>query len=149
MSAFEAALKAEITRIARKEGRAVQKQLRTLSGHYRREIAALKQKIAALEKQLGRSAGKAGRAAPAPATDGAEGDDGAKARRFSATRLAAQRAKLGLSAQEFGQLIGVSDQTIYKWESGKVRPRAAQLDAIVESRKHTKATAAAALAEKA
>ena len=39
-------------------------------------------------------------------------------RRFSATRLAARRAKLGLSAAVYGKLVGMSGATIYLWEQG-------------------------------
>jgi len=42
-------------------------------------------------------------------------ETGAVQRRFSPARLAATRKKLGLSAADFGALIGVSGQSIYKW----------------------------------
>lgn len=55
--------------------------------------------------------------------------------RFSAKGLAAQRSRLGLSAAQMGLLLGVSGQSIYKWEAGKARPRASQLPAIVQLKK--------------
>ena len=55
-------------------------------------------------------------------------------RRFSAGRLAAHRAKVGISAASYGQLVGVSGQTIYHWEQGKARPRAAQLEQLAAVR---------------
>lgn len=56
----------------------------------------------------------------------------AKARRdgFSAATVARERARLELSAADFGQLIGVSPLTIYNWEKGKSRPRQAQIDKL-------------------
>ncbi|WP_323745972.1 helix-turn-helix domain-containing protein [Diaphorobacter caeni] len=46
-------------------------------------------------------------------------------RRFSASRLAAHRQKTGLSAADYGALVGVSGQSIYHYEQGKARPHAA------------------------
>ena len=48
--------------------------------------------------------------------------------RFSPEKLAAHRAKLELSAADYGELMGVSALTIYNWEKGKTRPRATQID---------------------
>jgi DNA-binding transcriptional regulator YiaG len=47
--------------------------------------------------------------------------------RFRADGLKSHRAKLGLSAKEYGRLVGVSGLTIYNWENGKTRPRSQQL----------------------
>ena len=38
----------------------------------------------------------------------------------------AHRAKLGLCADNYGKLVGVSGVTIYKWETGKNKPQEAQ-----------------------
>ena len=37
------------------------------------------------------------------------------------------RERLGLSADDFGKLLGVSAQSIYNWEHENARPRAEQL----------------------
>ena len=76
-------------------------------------------------------------------------DDDAQStnRRFSATRLAAQRRKLGLSAADFAALLGVSGQSVYKWEHGESRPRARQLEAIAALRGIGKREAAERLAK--
>jgi DNA-binding XRE family transcriptional regulator len=47
--------------------------------------------------------------------------------RFSAKGLQSHRSRLGLSASEFGKLLGVSAQTIYNWEHEAARPRDEQL----------------------
>jgi DNA-binding transcriptional regulator YiaG len=125
-------LKAEISRVARKEVRAEIETLKRASVAYRASIAELRRQVNALEKELRRFAKAATRPATLPdsANEPAEGTK----RRFSATRLAAHRTRLGLSAASYGQLVGVSGQTIYHWEQGKARPRAAQLESLASVR---------------
>ncbi len=135
-------LKQEIARVARKEARADTQQLKKASAHYRSDIAALKRRIAALEKLVGRL----GKAA-AKSTLVAMTDEPASSFRFSASGLQAQRKRLGLSASEAGLLLGVSDQSVYKWENGKTRPRASQFASIAALRSLNKKQAAARLNE--
>ena len=125
-------LKAEISRVARKEVRAEIETLKKASVAHRASIAEVRRQVNALEKELRRVAKGVARPSKAPASDN-EATAGTK-RRFSATRLAAHRAKLGLSAANYGQLVGVSGQTIYHWEQGKARPRAAQLENLAAVR---------------
>jgi DNA-binding transcriptional regulator YiaG len=141
MSNFASAFKDEIARIARKEVRAQTDELRKASAQYRSHIATLRRRIDTLEKQLKRADKSTGRTAPTEEQD----DAGGPPRRFSATRLAAQRRKLGLSAADFAALLGVSGQSIYKWEHGEARPRARQIQAIAELRGIGKREAAARL----
>lgn len=124
-------LKAEISRVARKEVRAEIETLKKASAAYRSSIAELRRQVSSLEKEFRRAAKGASRST---ATTDLEADDASTKRRFSATRLAAHRAKLGLSAASYGQLVGVSGQTIYHWEQGKARPRAAQLESLAAVR---------------
>lgn len=49
--------------------------------------------------------------------------------RFRADGVSAHRKRLGLSAERFAKLVGVTGQSVYNWEQGK-RPRAAQLAAL-------------------
>jgi DNA-binding transcriptional regulator YiaG len=65
--------------------------------------------------------------------------------RFSARAVRAQRRRLGLSAADYGKLVGVSGLTIYSWEHGNRRPRKAQLAALVTARRVGKREAAAKL----
>ncbi|WP_225782214.1 DNA-binding transcriptional regulator [Xenophilus sp. Marseille-Q4582] len=145
MSNFASLLKAEISRVARKEVRAEIESLRKASAQQRGHIAALRRQIQDLERALRRAA----RSAPAHGTAGppAAGSalDSEPQRRFSAQRLASHRSKLGLSAAAYGQLVGVSGQTIYNWEQGQARPRPEQLKKLVAVRVLTKASAAAQL----
>lgn len=135
-------LKDEISRIARKEARAQTAEFKKASAQYRSHIAALRRRVEELERQLKRANKAAARQAETPAD---EGDDQGPHRRFSAARLAAQRKKLGLSAADFATLIGVSGQSVYKWEHGEARPRARQLEAIAALRGVGKREAAARL----
>ncbi|MEJ1127760.1 helix-turn-helix transcriptional regulator [Variovorax sp. CCNWLW225] len=124
-------LKTEISRVARKEVRTEIETLKKASTHHRASIAALRRQVEKLEKEL-RRALKMSSSAPS-AGDADDGESG-PSRRFSATRLAAHREKLGLSAAAYGKLVGVTGQTIYKWEQGKARPRKAQLEGLASVR---------------
>ena len=143
MPNIAAVLKDEIARIARKEARAQTAEFKKASAQYRAHIAALRRRIEELERQLKRAS-----KAPSRNSAAEDDDDQPTARRFSATRLAAQRRKLGLSAADFAALIGVSGQSVYKWEHGEARPRARQLEAIAALRGIGKREAAARLAER-
>lgn len=136
MTNIAAALKAEIARVARKEIRAEVEILRKAIGQQRSSIVQLKREIAELNKAL-KNAQKSLRA-PASAADAARKsnqtqtaiEDDGKARRFSAARLTAHRAKLGISAADYGRLVGMSEATIYLWEQGKARPKPEQVQAL-------------------
>lgn len=145
MPNIAAVLKDEIARIARKEVRAQTEDFRKSSGQYRAHIAALRRRVDELERELKRVGKKAERSSPS-AQQGEDDSPGAR-RRFSAARLAAQRRKLGLSAADFAALLGVSGQSIYKWENGESRPRARQLEAIAGLRGVGKREAADRLAQ--
>jgi DNA-binding transcriptional regulator YiaG len=134
-------LKSEISRIARKEIRSETDDFKKVSSQYRSHIADLRRRIDALERQLKKTTKASARSEPAAVSD----DSDAVQRRFSPARLAATRKKLDLSAADFGALIGVTGQSIYKWESGEARPRSKQLDAIASVRGIGKREAAARL----
>lgn len=135
-------LKEEIARVARKETRGETQQLKKASAHYRSDIAALKRRVAVLEQLVGRLS----KAAHKP-TSSSMVDHSVGSFRFSASGLQAQRKRLGLSASEAALLLGVSNQSVYKWENGKARPRASQFASIAALRGLTKTEAAAQLIE--
>lgn len=142
MPNIAALLKQEITRLARKEGRGAIDPLKKASAQHRRAIAALRRQIAQLQRQLatlGRRLEKGVGAAPAAPEEPKV--------RFVARGLRSHRARLGLSAAEYGKLVGVSAQSIYNWEQGAARPRAAQLAALVSLRGIGKREAQARLAQ--
>lgn len=134
------ALKSEITRIARKELRAESLALKKALSQYRSDIAALKRRVLELERLLSRlSKGVAKKANPSKI------EGGESVLRFRADGFATLRKRLGVSASEMGALLGVSGQSVYKWEQGKARPRASQLPAIAAARKLSKKEALARL----
>jgi DNA-binding transcriptional regulator YiaG len=125
MPSIATVLKAEISRVARKEVRGELVGLKKSAGAHRAEIAALKRRVQALESAL-RLIGKTRtKVAPAGAAE-----PPSPALRFTAKGLASQRRRLGLSAEDCGLLVGTSGQSIYNWESGHARPRAKHLPAL-------------------
>ena len=123
------ALRAEITRLAKRETKGQLTTLKAASARYRREIAELKRVTRDLEKRLARVEGQERkRARKSPPPELAEGA------RFSPRGLKSHRAKLGLSAEDHGLLAGVSGQMIYIYERGDARPRKAQLTKLVSVR---------------
>jgi DNA-binding transcriptional regulator YiaG len=125
-------LKSEIARLARKEIRAEVASLKKASTQQRAQIASLRRQVDAQERAI-KKALKGVRPDREMARAGTV--EGAQALRFRATGLASHRKRLGLSALDFGKLLGVSGQSVYKWESGEVRPRRSQLEAIAAVRK--------------
>ena len=141
MTTFANQLKAEIARVAKKAGREETAALKKSSSHYRSEIAELKRRITALESAIAKLAKQARK----PSKANVLGEEKEKLR-FRVDGFLTLRKKLGLSANEMGQLLGVSGQSIYKWEQGKAKPRASQLPAISAARKMGKKEALAKLA---
>jgi DNA-binding transcriptional regulator YiaG len=135
-------LKAEITRIARKEIRAEFQPIKKAGVAYRSEIAALKRRIQGLEQEVRRLS----KSQIAPGRTQTPED--ATSLRFSAKGLASQRRRLGLSADDCGLLLGASGQSVYNWESGATKPRGQHLLAIAELRAMGKREATARLATK-
>ena len=117
-------LKLEISRIARKEVRGETQSLKKAAAAHRTEIAALKKRAKELEDLVKRLGAAKPRAAPAAEVVPVAGG------RFSAKGLAAQRRRLGLSAENCGLLVGVSGQSIYNWEQGTTVPFARHVPAI-------------------
>ena len=94
------ALRSEITRLAKKESKGHVSALRAASVRYRREIAELKRVTKDLEKRLAHiEQQERRRVKKAPSPELAEGA------RFSPRGLTSHRAKLGLSAADYGLLV--------------------------------------------
>jgi DNA-binding XRE family transcriptional regulator len=124
-------LKQEIARVARKELRAALDPLHKINAQQRKGIAALKRKVGQLEKAVRRAPKGAALRAGRGEVLVAEAEPRL---RFRPAGLAAHRQRLELSAAEYGRLVGVSGQSIYKWEQGRARPRAAQLQSLAAVR---------------
>jgi DNA-binding transcriptional regulator YiaG len=133
-------LKNEIARVARKELRGETRGLKQSAASHRAEMAALKRRLLALERQVRGLSRASAKAAPAMVEERSPPKI-----RFSAKGLASQRQRLALSAQECGQLVGASGQSVYNWEQGKARPQARHLPAIAALRTLGKREATARL----
>ena len=123
------ALKSEINRLARKEVKAQVSPLKSASTTYRSEIAELKRTVDGLERRLSfieRQERKRVEKGPSPKL--------AEGARFSTKGLKSHREKVGLSAADYGRLVGLTGQTIYSYEQGKSKPRPAQLAKLVSIR---------------
>ena len=114
-------LKEEIARIGRKESRAAVTPVHRRTIQLERSSADLKRRVAALErlnkdlhKRLAQLAPVA-TAAPAPASRNWISGKGVKS----------LRKQLGVSQADLARLVGVSDQSVYNWESapGKLNLR--------------------------
>ena len=127
MPNLNSVLKSEITRLARKEIKGSVDPLRKSNIALRREIAELKRQITALQREIKASSKSNREANKNPAGDH-------RNTRFTAKGLKALRARLGLSAADFGRLVGASGQSIYNWEAGKAVPRAGQQAALAAVR---------------
>lgn len=133
MSNFATAFKNEISRITRKELKQVVDPMRRQLASQRKEIAALKRERDQLQRAVA-ALSRAGERTMAARVRATPADADAAGLRFSAAGLGKLRQRLGLSAGDFAQLAGVSGQTVYNWEHGRSRPRAAQLQQIAALR---------------
>ena len=127
-------LKVEIVRLARKEVRSEVDAIRKALAAARAEGAALKRRVSELERSLRQPARVAHARPPSPSPSPVEEADGADKFRFRASGMASNRKRLGLSAADFGLLVGASGQSVYAWEQGKARPRGKNLAAIAALR---------------
>jgi len=128
MPNVNAVLNEQIRRLARREISANTKKTKKASAHYRRDIAALKRQVSQLHKLVRMLQSQVPDQPPAPPAEVIQ-----KAR-LRVAGLKSDRARLGLSAKDYGRLLGVSALTIYSWENGKTKPRRSQLPKIVSVR---------------
>ena len=149
MATLANALKEEISRLARKEIRQQIAETVKSAARSERDIAELKRQIQALQQKPSATRTQdapkqpAGKKAPSKKTEakrqGGKAADEQSAKqsarsRFSAEGLKAHRERLGLSADNYGRLIGVSGLSIYNWEGGKAKPRESSIAALASIR---------------
>ena len=142
MPNIAAVLREEISRLSRKEIRGQIDATRKATTQHRHHLATLKRQVAQLERQvalLARKVSDTRQAVSAVST--------APRQRFVAKGLRSQRRRLGLSAMEYGKLLGVSAQSVYNWERELASPRAAQLSRLAALRGIGKRQAAERLQE--
>ena len=162
MASLANALKEEISTLARREVRRQIAPADKAVARYARDIAALKREVQALEHELA-SSGKplpgptvppkktSGRAPPSRRAASKMSATSTSAKRsprnqFSGEALKVHRERLGLSADNYGKLLGASGLSIYNWEQGKARPRKSSVDAWTAIRRIGKREAAKRLA---
>ena len=140
MPNLAATFRQEITRLARREIRSQTQGLRKASAQFRRDIAELKRHASKLKAEIARLERQVGKDVVSKIAEVH------LARvRFSAKSVIAQRRNLGVSGADYGKLIGVTAQTIYKWEHGQSRPRRSQLSTFASIRRLGKTEALARL----
>jgi DNA-binding transcriptional regulator YiaG len=127
MAGIQSALGQWVRKLARRELKPLIGEAKKRAAEHRRSIAALKRQMKAMQRELQvlRKHAPAEPQVPQEAISKA---------RLRIDGLKTHRAKLGLSAKEYGKLMGVSALTIYKWEAGKSKPRRSQLPRIVAVR---------------
>ena len=122
-------LKDEIRRLARREIRSQVAATKRAAAHHRRDIAELKRLVKCLANRLAFLESQEKKRVSKPIMEAPSGQV-----RFSARWLKAQRERLGLSAANYGRLVGVSGLTIYNWEGGKAKPRRGKIAVLAAMR---------------
>jgi hypothetical protein len=108
MPNIAAVLKEEIIRIARKEIRAQTGVTKRAATQHRRDLAALKRAVAELRKEVAFLAAQERKRVKKQPTAESPSDG----IRFSPRWVKIHREKVGLSAADYGKLVGVSGLTI-------------------------------------
>ena len=158
MATLSTALREEVGTLAKRELRRQTASSDKALARCERDLAALKGQVQALRRALSslppsspESAGarKKSRQVSSPRPAGRMGAPSAgplPRGQLSSEAVKAHRERLGLSAERYGKLIGVSGLTIYHWEQGKTRPRKSSIDAWTAVRRLGKREAATRLA---
>lgn len=113
-------LKAEISRISRKEIKASVKSVKNSNADLKKNIADLKKRVLALESQIKKLQPLF------PAQEKADvSPEAMEKASFSSRNIKALRTRLGISQGDFAKLLGVSSQAVYMMENkgGKLRLR--------------------------
>jgi len=145
MGKMEQTLKAEITRLAKKQVRATCLPLARDVRWLKRFVSGLRRTVAVLvrlgaELQAQRTAERA-KLAAAP--------DEVQAARISPLLVKKLRKRLGITQGELATLVGVSMSAVGSWEYGKAKPEGHNREALVALRKLGRREARGILAAKA
>ncbi|NCQ35049.1 hypothetical protein GW813_08255 [bacterium] len=113
-------LKEEIKRLSRRSTAALHRPLKKDVAELKRVVAQQKRVIESLRRDSRRlMADLNGRIAKLPAVS----EKDAQRIRLSSRIIASQRKRLGLTQDEFGNLLGVSGHSVFLWEHKKASPR--------------------------
>lgn len=131
MGKIETAVKSEITRLAKKEIRAVCGPLARDVRELKRTVSRLRRTVASLEKAA-REWTKQIRAQKAELK---VPEEEVKAARLSPGLIRSLRKRLGLSQEQLATVVGISTVSVGLWEQGKTRPTGSNRSALVALRK--------------
>ena len=131
MPNIAAVLREEIRRLAKREIKINTSSTKGAVAQFRRDIAKLKRELGEQRKEIAFLKTQEKKHLDQFQV---KEEDKLEDVRFSARSVKAQRSRLGLSAANYGKLVGVSEITIYSWEHGNSRPRKAQLAALISVR---------------
>ena len=107
-------LKAEVTRLARKEIKKELEPIKRDNAAQRKLIASLRRDVTELQRENSRLSKAAG-VAPHPALD----EDEAARFWMSGKGVVSLRKRLGLTQTEFAKLAGVTQQSVVRWEKAE------------------------------
>ena len=108
-----AVLKEEICRLAKREIKSATGSTKQAVAQYRRDIAKLKRLVQGQQKEIAFLKAQEQKRISQPQAKEEEDLEGV---RYSPRSVRAQRERLGLSAEDYAKLIGVSGATVYNWE---------------------------------
>ena len=108
-------LKSEISRLARREAKAVVSPVRKATANYRSLIAGLRKQVASLQREVAMLK----KAVPAPEKALAAKTEPEGRFWITGKGVKAMRKKTGLTQEKFGKLVGVSVPTVVNWEKAK------------------------------
>ena len=128
MTTIASFLNTHIRKLARRELKGMITDAKKRSAEHRRSIAVLKRQMKQMQREMAALRKHLPDASKAPPQQVL-----AKSR-LRIDGLKAHRQRLGLSAADYGKLLGVSSLTVYNWEAGKSKPRRSQLPRIVAVR---------------
>src|SRR5665213_2531169 len=107
MPNINAVLNEQMRRLARREIRTNTKTIKKTTGHYRHDIATLKRQVSQLFKQVSVLQKQVPNQPQVPPAEILQKS------RLRIDGLKGHRTRLGLSAKDYGKLMGVSGLTIY------------------------------------
>jgi len=125
-------LKDEIARLSKRVIKSQITPLKKDTARLKREVAALKKSNAQLERHVARLVAEHDTRRTSQLKQAAA--QGVESARITAGWVRRVRSKLGVSRDAFGKLVGVTGHAIYLWESGRMKPRAAQQASLIEVR---------------
>ncbi|NCU40942.1 XRE family transcriptional regulator [Candidatus Saccharibacteria bacterium] len=123
-------LKAEISRLARKEIKKELAPARKATATQRGLIADLRRQVNAIQKELGALK----KAVPSQGSAVLSKEEPQGQYSIMGRQIKASRKRLGMTQKEFGKLVGVSSQSVFNWERkrGKVVIRKATADRLLK-----------------